>query len=90
MPQTTPMTSKYLFSFTRLYSRHEIHGNNRSTRVEFTPEDERNLVNWLALRMPYPEHPRMGNKEYKDLCKYASVGTLPPNDLFVLKRHCLL
>ncbi|EIM82284.1 uncharacterized protein STEHIDRAFT_124468 [Stereum hirsutum FP-91666 SS1] len=59
---------------TRKYKHAPDYANDQSTRVAFTPEDERNLVNWIALRMPYPEHPRMGDKEYQDLCKYASTN----------------
>lgn len=63
---------------------------NRSTREEFTPTDEKHLIDWIALRMPSPEHPRKGNKEYQELCRYASVGPLSPEPLLALNHYSVL
>lgn len=56
-------------------------------RSEFTTTDEKHLLHWIALRMPSPEHPRKGNKEYQDLCNDASVGPPSTEPLSAL-NHC--
>ena len=53
-------------------------GTDRS-RVAFTSDDDENLVQWLARRMPYKgDGGRQGNKEWEDLCERAEVSLSSP------------
>lgn len=43
-------------------------------RTQFTEQDEENLCNWIAAKIPYKETGgRTGNRLYQQLCEYVRL-----------------
>jgi glycosyltransferase A (GT-A) superfamily protein (DUF2064 family) len=47
---------------------------NHDRRTQFTEEDEQNLANWIATKIPYKETGgRTGNRLYQQLCELVQA-----------------
>lgn len=52
----------------------KCHLSSLNRRTQFTEEDEQNLCNWIAAKIPYKETGgRTGNRLYQQLCELVSV-----------------